>query len=220
VRIMRSAWLAWSGVCATVAAFSVAVACGGSAFTSAGGPDASSSSSGGRDGSSSGSGSGSGSGSSSGGTKDGGRPPDASAGDGATLDGGATCPGSPTRCGGSLTCNGTGGQQGDVCCISSPTASPTYGCAACGCGCEDTQLDCTRMDNCGGTGQVCCIVATPCGGGSHYVATCQDRVTCGTGGGKVMCIPGGTGQECIAGSCSPDTGGVGIPANSGYGICN
>jgi hypothetical protein len=224
---MRRAWLAWAGVCATVAAFSAAVACGGSAFTSGSGPDASSSGSSGSSG-----GSGSGSGGSSGAIKDGGGGDGAISGEGGTPDGDcADSYSTPTFCGDKGTCSPDAG-QGYLCCID-PSAMQVYSCAACGCGCA-TELSCARPGDCRGTpgvvdsgvvDPVCCIAQQPCGGGSmHYVATCMARSTCDmTNRSAILCdVDAATGflAGCGMNNCSPDTSNYGIPRGSGYGVCN
>jgi hypothetical protein len=209
---------AWA--CLGVVGLLLGAACGGAAFTASSNDGGTSRD--GAGGSSGGSGSGGGSGSSSGsssGSASGGSLDGGAAADGAGIEGGPACGTTPTRCG-SMTCNGTGGQQGDVCCINaSGGVTPSFACAACSCGCE-TQLECARSAECP-LAQVCCATAAPCGAGStHFVAKCQDRASCTAASGKVLCNPGGvTSPECGVGTCSPDTSNVGIPADAGYGAC-
>jgi hypothetical protein len=121
-----------------------------------------------------------------------------------------------TYCGPMLVCNGTGKQQGSVCCV--PTASsPMYSCASSACGCGDTQLDCASDADCGG--QHCCIenVTTSCSDG-QFVASCQ--ATCPVTAHR-LCKPGGAKSECpVLGSCSTDTSAVGLPSSQGFGVCN
>jgi hypothetical protein len=209
----------------------VAAACGGSPFSaitdagsdaaSSGSGSGSSSGSGGSSGSSGGSSGGGSSGGSSGSSSGGGSGGDASSdgpttgGDGAVIGDAATCTFPPTRCGG-MTCNGSGSQQGSLCCVDL-TQTPMFGCASCSCGCT-TQLECAVSADCG-TGMVCCIKAEPCGAGPHMVASCTAVGQCT---GQRLCNPGGNAVvECASAgtNCSPNTASVSIPANSGYGVC-
>ena len=120
-----------------------------------------------------------------------------------------------TYCGPALVCTGTGGQQGTVCCVAK--VAPMYQCAGSDCGC-DTQLDCSSDADC--QGNQCCIDTQKVDGGcstGHFVATC--RVACLTA--AHMCDPAKQPSQCRTNqSCSPDASSVGLPAGSGFGICN
>jgi hypothetical protein len=108
-----------------------------------------------------------------------------------------------------------GGQQGELCCI----GGGSFSCASCECGCN-TQLECAEGGDCGAVGKVCCITQESCsGGGTHFVSQCKLATSCG---GKRLCNPGGSVALACSGvgtMCSTDTSSVGIPANTGYGIC-
>jgi hypothetical protein len=191
------------------------VGCGGSAFSSGAGSDASTAADGtsGSDGAGPGieggpAGDASSSGSSSGGEAGTGGSGGGEAGavDGAT-------PLSPVRCGAALTCSGST----PVCCLSSP---PT--CAHLECGCS-TQLECASDLDCPlPTLGTCCIDNrndAACASG-HIVARCS--LSC-SGGAQQLCDPNAATLQCPSGQqCSPDSGdlqNVGLPSGQGYGVC-
>ena len=113
-----------------------------------------------------------------------------------------------------MMCTGMGGQQGTVCCVSSGSAT-AYQCASVSCGCA-TQLDCSSDAECGGLR--CCMrneTDSGCAAG-HWVGRCATDCV----GGSHMCVPGaGSGQCLPTQSCSMDTTSVGLPTQSGFGIC-
>jgi hypothetical protein len=133
---------------------------------------------------------------------------------GDAFEGGA-CESLSTLCG-SASCSGS--QLSPVCCAADTTQAPGFSCSGCNCGCE-TQLDCTAAgQGCSGFGDMCCFKEQPCGdGGTHWVASCQLLSNCG----PVLCDPGATGGNgiCPDAPCTADTASVGIPPNSGYGVC-
>jgi hypothetical protein len=158
-------------------------------------------------------------------TTEAGKVPETGAGEASTGDAG---PSSPTYCGPSCTCStggtdmcastgpGPGDVRGNVCCVADETVPATYSCAATGCAGCDTQLECTRQADCGGNH--CCIASQKssiCSTG-HYVAQCQK--TCGIVSSELCDI--GNPMSCgMLAKCSPSTAKIGLPSNSGFGVC-
>ena len=132
---------------------------------------------------------------------------------------------SGTYCGPKCSCStsticmgGMGTPGGSLCCVG---AAPTYTCAASSCGCDTTQLDCTRQLDCG-SGEHCCIsqkTSVACLTG-QFVASCQ-KAACALSLAKEMCDPALAGCPKGAPTCSTTTGpsSVGLPPSQGFGVC-